>query len=49
MGCYVVKKAQQMGKKTSSKDFLKGYEQIWKSGPTVKYNNPDAWSQASGN
>jgi len=33
-----------MAKRTSSKDFLKGYDSIYKSGPAVKYINPDAWS-----
>lgn len=33
-------------KTTNSKDFLKGFDQIWKNGPVVKYSNPDAWSQA---
>jgi len=26
-------------KRLSSKEFLKGYETIWKEGPTVKYQN----------
>ncbi len=32
-------------KTTSSEEFIKGYEQIWKKGPTVKYTNPDAWTR----
>lgn len=32
-----------MAKRTSSEEFLKGYNEIWKSGPSVKYNNPDSW------
>jgi hypothetical protein len=38
-----------MGKRTSSKDFLKGYDEIWKNGPTVKYSNPDGWSKPKDN
>jgi hypothetical protein len=38
-----------MAKRTSSKDFLKGYDAIWKNGPTVKYINPDSWSNSKGN
>ena len=38
-----------MRKKTSSKEFLQQFEEIWKSGPPIKYSNPDAWSNhASG-
>jgi hypothetical protein len=38
-----------MRKKTSSKEFLQQFEEIWKNGPPVKYSNPDTWSnQASG-
>jgi hypothetical protein len=38
-----------MGKRTSSKDFLKGYEAIYKNGPAVKYSNPDGWSRTPEN
>jgi hypothetical protein len=30
-------------KHTSSEEFLKGYNAIWKNGPAVKYTNPDSW------
>lgn len=26
--------------------FLEKYEQIYKEGPTVKYQNPDSWMRA---
>lgn len=32
-----------MAKKTTSEELIKGYDAIWKSGPSVKYNNPDSW------
>jgi hypothetical protein len=38
-----------MTKRTSSKDFLKGYDEIYKSGPPVKYVNPDGWSKPKSN
>ena len=28
---------------TSSEQFLKGYNNLWKEGPFVKYQNPDSW------
>jgi hypothetical protein len=33
-----------MRKRTTSKDFLKGYDELWQNGPAVKFSNPDAWS-----
>ena len=32
-------------KRLSSKEFLNGYEAIWKQGPSVKYQSPDAWNR----
>lgn len=32
-----------MAKKTTSKEFIKGYDTVWKNGPNVKYTNPDSW------
>jgi hypothetical protein len=32
-----------MRKRTPSKEFLEGYDEIWQRGPVVKYTNPDAW------
>ena len=29
----------------SSKEFLKGYDAIWKQGPSIKYQNPEAWNR----
>ena len=40
----VVKAADkiQKQKRLSSNEFLKVYDSLWKEGPTVKYQNPDA-------
>jgi len=27
----------------SSEEFLKNVDKMWKTGPTVKYQNPDSW------
>ncbi len=37
-----------MAKQTSSEEFIKGYDAIWKSGPSVKYTNPDSWRNKEG-
>jgi hypothetical protein len=29
----------------SSKDFLKKADKLWREGPKVKYNYPDAWQR----
>ena len=29
----------------SSKEFLKLYDDLWKEGPLVKYQSPDAWNK----
>ncbi len=34
-----------MRKRTTSKEFIKGYDEIWQKGPTIKYNNPDGWAR----
>jgi hypothetical protein len=31
----------KMGKRMKSKDFLAGYDQLWRKGPEVKYSNPE--------
>jgi hypothetical protein len=31
-------------KRLSSEEFLKIYDALWKEGPSVKYQNPDAWN-----
>ncbi len=33
----------QNHKKLSSKEFLNGYDLIWKEGPQTTYQNPDQW------
>ena len=33
----------QRQKRLSSDEFLKVYDTLWKEGPAVKYQNPDAW------
>jgi hypothetical protein len=33
-------------KHLSSEDFLKKADKLWKSGPAVKYKDPDAWQRA---
>ncbi|HUK84307.1 MAG TPA: hypothetical protein VLU95_00445 [Candidatus Acidoferrum sp.] len=40
---YKLRKRDKENRK-SSEEFLKGYNAIWKEGPSVKYQNPDAWS-----
>ncbi len=30
-------------KRSSSKEFLEGYDLIWKGTAPVKYENPDSW------
>ncbi len=42
-GSKLLRKGDKENRK-SSKEFLKGYNAIWKEGPSVKYQNPDAWS-----
>jgi hypothetical protein len=32
-----------MKKKSSNKEFVEKFEQLWKAGPEVKYENPEAW------
>jgi hypothetical protein len=32
-----------MAKRLSSDNFLKCFDAIWKRGPIVRYQNPDAW------
>ena len=34
-------KKQDKPKKLSNKEFLSGYDSLWKAGPAVKYINPD--------
>jgi hypothetical protein len=29
----------------SSKEFIKLYDDLWKEGPLVKYQSPDAWNK----
>ena len=33
----------QTQKRLSSEEFLKVYDALWKEGPEVKYQTPDAW------
>jgi hypothetical protein len=33
----------QRRKRLSSEEFLKVYDTLWKEGPPVKYESPDAW------
>jgi len=40
-----LEEAYYMRKRTTSKEFLKGYNEIYQKGPTLKYNNPDGWSR----
>ncbi len=39
------KKGNKENKNLSSKEFLKGYDALWKEGPSIKYQNPDAWNR----
>jgi len=32
-------------KRLSSEEFLKGYDTLWKEGPSVKYQNPESWNK----
>jgi len=32
-------------KRTSSEDFLRAFDAIYKEGPKVKFQNPDAWTK----
>lgn len=32
-------------KRLSSKEFLKVYDTLWKEGPSVKFQSPDAWNR----
>jgi hypothetical protein len=34
---------KQMVKKLKSKDFKAEYDKMWKTGPPVKYSNPEIW------
>jgi hypothetical protein len=36
-----------MGRRLSSKEFLEYLNAIYEEGPTVKYQNPDAWIMPS--
>jgi len=33
----------QRRKRPSSKEFWKLYDNVWKEGPKIKYQSPDAW------
>ena len=33
----------QKQKRLSSDEFFRVYDTLWKEGPTVKYQSPDAW------
>lgn len=39
------KKGDKENSHLPSKEFLKGYDAIWKQGPSIKYQNPDAWNR----
>ena len=39
------KKGNKENNHLSSKKFLEGYDALWKEGPSIKYQNPDAWNK----
>jgi len=36
----------QRQKRLSSEEFRKVYDNLWKEGPEIKYQSPDAWRRA---
>jgi len=37
----------QKQKRLSSEEFLRVHDALWKDGPKIKYQNPDAWDGVS--